>query len=163
MTAQFQDLFRHQGQEFSLVDGASELFKPADFQLAPIPASTGCWRGTLALYTILDARLVLETLWVNLSELQGPIINGSAPGGRTGRYGMFNNVYQNIDLRIPHTGSLLIANEFIPELYIHMGFHPAWKYRKVLGLMFEDGKLLSESDLSEAMARIRLTMQNQKK
>jgi hypothetical protein len=161
MTAQFHDLFRYQAREFSVVGVDHELFKPSDFQLSPIPASTACWRGTLALYTILDVQLILETLSVNLPTPQGPMINGIPSSGRTGRYTMFNNVYQNLNISIPYTGSILLGTDFIRELYVHMGFHPAWKYNTVIELIFENGKLIRESDISEAMARLRQTMQDQ--
>jgi hypothetical protein len=36
-----------------------------------------------------------------------------------------------------------------------MGFHPAWKYERVLELLFENGVLVQEFDRSEAMAEVR--------
>jgi hypothetical protein len=162
MTAQFHDLFRHQNQEFSVVS-AGELFAPASFGLFPIPASTACWRGNLALYTIRDAQLVLDRLYVNLRELQGPMINGVTPQPPADRYGMFNNTYGNLNLPIPYSGSMLIGSGFIRELYEHMGFHPAWKYGVVIELMFENGKWKGETDRSESMAELRRTMQEKRK
>jgi hypothetical protein len=91
------------------------------------------------------------------------MINGISSSGRTGRYTMFNNVYQNLNISIPYTGSILLGTDFIRELYVHMGFHPAWKYNTVVELTFENGKLIRESDISEAMARLRQTMQDQMK
>ena len=142
---------------------AGELFTPASFGLFPIPASTACWRGNLALYTILDAHLELDTLYVNLREPQGPMINDVVPHPPTDRYGMFNNTYGNLNLPIPYTGSILIGTGFIQELYEHMGSHPAWKYRAVIELMFENGKWNSETDRSESMAELRRTIQEKRK
>ena len=45
-----------------------------------------------------------------------------------------------------------LADGFIQNLYVHMGFHPAWKYREVHELLFEDGRLLHAQDRSAAMA-----------
>ena len=162
MTAQFHNLFRHNGKEYSIVAHGSGLFQPADFQLSPIPASTACWLGYLTLYTTLDSHLMLDTLWANLREPTGPAINGITPSGRAKRYTMFNNVYKNLNLPMAYTGGITIATYFIQELYEHMGFHPAWKYRIVIELMFENGKWIHELDRSEDMAQYRLTMQKKK-
>ena len=53
-----------------------------------------------------------------------------------------------------HAG-LLIAADFIRDLYVHMGFHPAWKYEVVLELIFEHGRLTREFERSDEMAEIR--------
>lgn len=56
---------------------------------------------------------------------------------------------------MPFTGGLLLAQDFIRELYVHMGFHPPWKYRVVHELSFTDGRLTAERDRSAAMEEIR--------
>ena len=56
---------------------------------------------------------------------------------------------------VPFTGGLLLGADFIEELYVHMGFHPAYKYQHVLELTFETGQLLSQSDRSIEMEEIR--------
>jgi hypothetical protein len=57
--------------------------------------------------------------------------------------------------RVPFSGGLLLADDFIDELYVHMGFHPAWKYREVHELVFLDGDLVLEADRSEQIAEFR--------
>ncbi len=57
--------------------------------------------------------------------------------------------------RVAFTGGLLLAQCFKSELYVHMGFHPPWKYEVVRELSFEDGRLSREVDRSSAMAEIR--------
>lgn len=42
---------------------------------------------------------------------------------------------------VPLSGGLLLGEGFIQELYVHMGFHPAWKYLHVIELIFEGGQL----------------------
>ena len=162
MTAQFHNLFRYNGQEYSIVSYGTGLFQPADFQLSPIPASTACWLGFLTQYTIMDAHLLLDTLWVNLREPTAPVINGRNSSGRAKRFTMFNHVYENLNLPMAYTGGITIATGFIQELYEHMGFHPAWKYRTVIELLFENGEWIRELDHSEDMARYRLTVQQKK-
>ena len=160
MTAQFNDIFRYQNKEFAVAGiSAGELFQPDIFDLHPIPASTACWRGYVAVYAISDSHLVLDELSVNLQERPGPAINGVMPEEPTGRFGLFNNLYRNLNYRFNYTGGLLIADEFIRELYVHMGFHPAWKYKTVFELIFADGRLTGEFDRSKKMAELRQRIQ----
>lgn len=156
MTAQFNDLFRYQEKEFSIAGiSAGELFRPADFGLSPIPASTACWRGYVAVFSISESHLVLDTLSVNLQEKSAPAINGILPSEPTRRLRLFNNVYNDLQFRIPYTGGLLLGHDFISELYVHMGFHPAWKYKEVFELTFENGRLTRELDRSAWAAQER--------
>jgi len=156
MTAQFNDLFRYQEKEFAVAGiSAGELFRPSDFGLYPIPASTACWRGYVAVFAIADAHLVLDSLSVNLQESQAPTINGILPQEPSDRFKLFNNVYKDLNHRLYYTGGLLIGHEFIRDLYVHMGFHPAWKYKTVVELFFESGRLTGEFDRSERAAQIR--------
>ncbi|MFT3891926.1 MAG: hypothetical protein QM730_09860 [Anaerolineales bacterium] len=156
MTAQFNDVFRYKGKDFAIAGiSAGELFRPADFGLSPIPASTACWRGYVAVFAVSDSYLVLGTLSVNLQEEQAPTINGISPSVPTRGLKLFNNVYADLKYRIPYTGGLLLGHDFISELYVHMGFHPAWKYKEVFELTFENGRLVSELDRSDWAAQER--------
>ena len=76
--------------------------------------------------------------------------------------GMFHFEYQyeNLDMTVPFTGGLLLAKGFIRELYVHMGFHPAWKYETVHELVFESGKLVEERDVSARLAEVRKRMRD---
>jgi len=53
------------------------------------------------------------------------------------------------------TGGLLIANGFVRELATNMGYHPFWKYTRVIELVFQDGILLSATDKSSIGKEIR--------
>lgn len=122
---------------------------------------SACWRGYVATYTILDDILVLKELDVTLGKFEdkkffpttGPEINGVQP--EIDPDSLSSNFYQDVNLPIKLTGGILIARDFIGELYVHMGFHPAWKFREVHELIFEDGKLIEKMDLSAKMAEIR--------
>ena len=156
MTAQFNDLFHYQEKDFSIAGiSAGEFFRPADFGLFPIPASTACWRGYVATFAIFESHLVLDALSVNLQEKQAPTIHGILPSEPTRGLRLFNNVYTGLKYHIPYTGGLLLGHDFISELYVHMGFHPAWKYKEVFELTFENGRLVSELDRSEWAAQER--------
>ena len=66
-----------------------------------------------------------------------------------------NNLYVGVNMRLDYTGGLLFARGFLQELYVHMGFHPAWKYTGVVELAFDNGVLQRQFDRSERMAEIR--------
>ncbi len=164
MTAQINDLFRHRATEFSLAGiSEGELFDPSILGLEPAMASTACWRGFQAIFTVLESRLVLETLHVNLPErdgnefrtVKGPTISGVIPTGSREEFALFNNHYERLNYPLDYSGGLLLADGFIRDLYVHMGFHPPWKYETVIELVFENGVLQNEFDRSERMAEVR--------
>lgn len=167
MTAQFNDIFIYKGIEYALAGiSVGSLFEPAMFGLNPVVASTACWRGYVATFVISDSNIVVDSLSVNLNEndvedefANGPSINGVLPAAPTDALKLFNNIYTNLNYRLDYTGGLLLGKEFIRELYIHMGFHPAWKYKKVIELIFEGGRLVEEFDRSEKMAHFRQIIQ----
>lgn len=163
MTAQINDTFRYHCNQYAVAGiSEGELFRPDSLDLAPAPATTACWRGYQARFAISGSHLVLDALHVNLVEdfksgrrKEGPVINGVEPTASHERYGFLNNHYLGLDLRLKYSGGLLLADGFIRELYVHMGFHPAWKYETVIELVFEDGILRSEADRSESAAGLR--------
>jgi hypothetical protein len=156
MTAQINDSFLLQDQKFSLVGFDSEsLFHPAEYGMQPLPRITSCWRGFVCTYKTLYNRLFLDTLQVNLDQ-EGPAIHNVRPEFPAG--GTFNNVYHELNLHIDYSGGMLVADGFIRELYVHMGFPPAWKYETVFELIFSDGTLLEKKDVSQQMAELRRKM-----
>ena len=61
----------------------------------------------------------------------------------------------NVGLPLPFSGGLLLGQGFIRKLYEHMRFDPAWKFEKVIELLFADGILTAAHDRSAEMAEIR--------
>ena len=170
MTAQFDDLFIYRDVKYSIAGiSGSKLFDPADFGLNPFMASTACWRGYIITFAVVDSHLVLDTLHVNLpvemgearNQPNGPVINGVEPTPSTTGLNLFNNEYKNLNYHIEYTGDLLLGEGFIRELYVHMGFHPAWKYKAVIELMFKNGVLTSELDRSEWAEQMRQKFQKE--
>lgn len=164
MTAQIPDSFLLDISEFSLVGiKGNGLFNLEQFGIRPIGMSSDCWRGYRCLYTLKNDKLLLDELYLSLGTLDGrkfisedgPIINGVKPSRPPNDHFTFNNTYENLGLNINFSGGLLIGREFIEELYVHMGFHPAWKYREVFELLFDTGKLIEKRDVSNAMQEFR--------
>jgi hypothetical protein len=142
-----------------------ELFEPSLLNLNPAGTCSACWRGYQAVFAVLESRLVLDTLHVNLinrvegkpgyARVEGPVINGIVPDPPTKGLDFFNNHYVGLKYHLEYSGGLLLADGFIESLYVHMGFHPAWKYETVIEMVFDAGLLKHAFDRSERMAEIR--------
>jgi hypothetical protein len=167
MTAQTHDRVNLQGTEYSLVgvDG-SQLFEPENFGFKPTGRVTNCARGFVCHYILADNTLVLNKLQMSYGHLGRTKfthkrcfeINGVAPIYTKDRDAHFNNVYESLNLKIEYTGRILIADGFISKLYVHMGFHPAWKYQTIYELTFDDGTMTNVQDVSQTMKDIREEM-----
>lgn len=165
MTAQLSDTLRYRNHDFSLAGvKGSGLFDPRQHGLEPRMKSTDCRRGFICTYDVSEGRLFLETLCIGLdaAEEQEVMAGGGKPlfGKRPG-YGDPRHdgvLYEDLHAPVPYSGGLLVADGFIRELYVHMGFHPAWKYLEVHELLFHEGRLVESFDCSEAMARVRERM-----
>lgn len=183
MTAQINDTFFYQDELYAVAGiSEGELFDPAAFGLEPTGTCSNCWRGWQAEYALAGRQLVLDVLNVNLFQpdrprgsyerVPGPPIgdvlpvagdqndheDGDVGAGRrrASRYSSrFNNCYLDLGHPLTYTGGLLLATGFIKDLYVHMGFHPAWKYEKVVELVFEGGVLQKACDRSAEMAELR--------
>jgi len=159
MTAQIHDSFLFQDQNFSLVGVNGEsLFHPTEYGMQPLPRITSCWRGFVCTYKTHSGELLLDSLQINLQG-EGLVLNNTRSVFPA--KGMFNNVYDHIDLHMDFTGGILIAAGFIQQLYVHMGFHPAWKYETVSELTFSHGHLLETRDVSLQMSELRQKMTDQ--
>jgi hypothetical protein len=160
MTAQMPDSVRIGGRRYDLCEiSGGGLFDPADHDIATEAPDTACWRGFICGYTVSHQQLLLDDLelwsepsrWAhNRTQLElvfGERISLDDDRHRAGATGLAHP--------IPFTGSLLIARDFIEDLYVHMGLQEAHNYREVLELTFESGRLLTNTDRSEEMAEIR--------
>jgi hypothetical protein len=159
VTAQVPDFVQHQGKRYDVVGVSGEgLFRPSDWGMDPTPTSTACWRGFVALYKVEEDRLYLDQLEIGVAEAFGkPAIEpvrvfGTLPQEQPGGYEAH---YRFEDAVVPFIGGLLLGDQFLHEFYVHMGFHPAWKYEEVLELVFREGHLERTIDHSERIAEIR--------
>ncbi|HEX5142496.1 MAG TPA: hypothetical protein VFW21_01360 [Mycobacterium sp.] len=144
MTTQEPDYIRLNGRSYVIaaVDGHG-LVEPAALDIELVAINTGCWRGYLCEYSIVNDGLILEHLEVG-SNTQPPPINGVAPiqGDEAWQYA-------NLHRQVAFTGRLLAATgeEVVGDLNM-MGYPPAWHYPEVLELVFEAGRLTSIQDRS---------------
>ena len=160
MTAQINDTVFHRKIRFSLAGISGRgLVEPTTFGFEPVAMSTACWRGYVANYTVEDDQLFLTSLEVGLPTKEallakagrGPVLFGTS--AQPGKW--FGFLYEGFKQPVPFTGGLLLAEGFIRDLYVHMGFHPAWKYERVREVLCEEGHVLEDHDRCKEMAEVR--------
>lgn len=167
MTAQINDKVFHRKVGYSIAGiSGSGLFEPQAHGIEPMSMSTACWRGYYVEYAIEDSQLVLSQVTLGLykgDELRakaghGPALFDVLPRYDGQRWGW---VYGPFHVPVSFTGGLLLADEFISELYVHMGFHPAWKYRQVREVLFEHGRMIEDFDRSSQIEELRAQLSAQ--
>jgi len=52
-----------------------------------------------------------------------------------------------------------IGRDFMQELYVHMGIHPAWKFKHVIELLIKYGRVHQARDHSQAAEYFRRSLQ----
>jgi hypothetical protein len=155
MTAQFSDAVVYRGKDYAIAGtNGRGLFDPQEHGMRPVGRCTACWRGFVCSYRVDGGRLLLDRLAICLDGA-APKLFGVEQKEEGGEIRLFDAVYEGLNHPVPYTGGLLLARDFINELYVHMGFHPAWKYREVHELIFESGALKRETDRSAEIAEFR--------
>ena len=155
------DLVRWRDRTWALVgiDGEG-LFDPTALGIEPQMLHTAAWRGYICTYEVADDELRLARLEIGFDQAtQERSVAGDPPvigDARPTRQGTGHAwLYDGADLPVPFTGGLRLGHGFIPELYVHMGFAPAWKFEEVHELRFEAGCLVGATDESAEMRRQR--------
>jgi hypothetical protein len=152
LTGQMSDTLNYKDEQFNLVGIKGEgLFRPEDIGLAPYSNCTACWRGYVASYEIANDELLLSHLLINTKN---PIdINGIK--AESPADSLFTHQFSQLKTKIPFTGNLLIGNEFIQSMYVHMGFQKPVTYARVIELKLRNGNLLESEDKSQRIKEIR--------
>jgi len=163
MTAQISDHIIYKEEIYNLTGYTEEIpFLVESFGLDPVGNNTACYRGFQRTFIIESNKLLIQGLDINTkkdnfknSDL--PDIYGVKPNTKVKRPKslFFNTEYKDLNYLINYSGSLLIGKGFIRNLYVHMGFHPAWKYEKVIELTFKNGILTKSENLSLKMSKVR--------
>lgn len=153
MTAQISDKFRYKDDIYSIVAMSSAIsFSPTAYGIKPDFVCTACWRGYWCEYVITKESVILDNLYINSHDGKYPAINGVEAHDADL---MGHHAYEGLNLKIPHSGKILIGKDFIQKYYIHMGYQRAWSYQTLVELVFENGILTEENDYSELAAEIR--------
>lgn len=163
MTAQVPDYVVMDGVEYAIagVSGGG-LFDPFALGILPATIHTACWRGYVCWYGVEDERLVLSRLVLGRDSRQhgGPIEPGTTLLGAATKVSdesTFRGSFELTGLHEPvrFTGGLLLGSGFVRSTYVHMGFHPAWRYESVVELLADEGRVTTRTDCSAEMAALR--------
>lgn len=162
MTAQAPDFVTFEGVEYAIagVEGRG-LCDPASLSLVTPMISTACWRGHVDYYTVAHGRLVLTSMLLgSMATHQGQALEPglSVAGGQVVPVDRSWGAAWRItgwNVAVPFTGTLLAGRDLVPETYVHMGFHPAWRYRTVWEFAVDDGVVSAALDRSDAAAAAR--------
>ena len=159
-TEQVNDNFVYKGKTYFITGGRI----PLDFNkwgLRPVAMSTACWRGYIASFALVGDKLVLTDLVVNISAREDavvPTINDVSPTDRTSeasRSHFIRLAYNNINLPLDFTGPAYLKDgRLIRGMYGR--FDDAAGFETVIELVFENGALKSERDISQKMAEMRM-------
>jgi hypothetical protein len=161
MTAQIPDRVRYKGESYALVGiKGSRLLSPQNFGMTPTMIHTACYRGYYAEYSCTDGKLVLTTLTVKTANDKYKEINGIRPVRDPQEFSTAHT-YTGLNIATAFSGGLLIAKDFIQEMYVHMGFQKPLAFKTVIELLFENGQLVNEIDYSEKMVQIRESVKEQ--
>jgi len=151
LTAQINDIFKFNGVEYVVcgIDGP-ELFDPIEEGFKPKMASTGCWRGFYLTFNATDMYLYLEEMQINQDKAKTFKDIKPVKGDH-----FFSHKYLNMNYKLPFTGKILIAKDFIEEMYVHMGFQRPIAYKTVIELKIENGDVKEVIDYSEMFEKRR--------
>ncbi|MDF1538796.1 MAG: hypothetical protein P1Q69_07830 [Candidatus Thorarchaeota archaeon] len=163
MTAQIPDVFRYEGETYSLVGIKGEgFFKVEELRLNLVMDSTSCWRGNVKHYNCINGQLVLDRLDIRTQE-EPPEINGVNAGPPVKRivneqkgFGFFSHSHINLGLKSKFTGLLLFGKDFIEGIYVHMGYQRPLSFETLLEIQVQDGDIITVSNRSEEMTRLRM-------
>ncbi len=148
LTGQIPDYINYDGEEYDLVGVSGKgVLSPQNLGLEPKSPHTAGWRGFVMYYECKENRLSLHAMDVHSDA--APIINGIK--AKDGGESSFRYHYEGIDLEVPFTGLLILARDFIDNMYVHMGFQRPHAFRTLLELVVENGYILQLRELSKHM------------
>jgi hypothetical protein len=163
MTAQINDRFNYKGKSYriSAIQYPEKFFNIKKLKIKHQWINTACRRGYVAEFSIYENNLALTTLMTNVHRKTKPIaINGIMPRidiDNDKDYEFREWDYQNINLKLNYSGSIIITDGFIRERYVHMGFQSPFSYEVVIELSFKDGVLIKSNDMSQIAKQMRET------
>lgn len=158
LTVQAPDLvtFNHHKYNLIAAQGPS-LFSPQDHGLEPEAIGSSCWRGYICVYQCSNGLLTLQTLHIKLKRKISSFLGRSPKFSPRDRF-FSGVVYESLNHQCDFTGGVLIGRDPISELCPRRGNPLFWQYKEVHELVFENGHLLKDSDVSEQLSGCRRSL-----
>jgi len=151
MTGQIPDTFIYRGERYDMIGvRGGELVAPEQFGMTPVSMSSACWRGFYVTYELASEGLFLRELVLREEDDEYKPIDGVMPVGEQGE-----KAYSNLNVRVPFTGKIRVARDFIRGRYVHMGFQSPTAYKTVHDVTLEDGMVKDIIDRSNEVEKLR--------
>ena len=162
MTGQIADKFIYRGAAYDMIGvRGGELITPEQFGMTPTAGCTACWRGFYVTYELTSEGLYLRELTLYEKNDNYKPIDGVMPvpvGRNMFDWKIGDMSYSNLNVRVPFTGKIRIAKDFIEERYVHMGFQAPSAYKTVHDVTLKDGKVVDILDRSREVEKLREEM-----
>lgn len=167
MTHQTRDTLRYHEIDYPLEASGPVLDIASVLGFTPRAFSTACHRGYIAGFTLVESRLVLDSLYVGLaSSLKMPRINGVVPSSCRRSPWDFGCNYKGLHLPVAFSGGILLTAKPILDIgfrgcnqwYEHLASLAVWTFATVTELVFQEGRLTKEHDCSLTFGDLRRTI-----
>lgn len=151
MTDQMPDRLLYHGILYSLVAVENEWwFYPYANDLALKDLSDWGYRGYFYNYVVRNSRLFLAEMRVFPGGPRNPERHVNAHPSL--------QLVSDLSMAIPYTGRILLADQLLAEYEWGSGMEPPFAYGDVLELVFEDGRVVRETDYSARMEQVRIAL-----
>ncbi|MDG9670107.1 hypothetical protein ONV78_20390 [Hahella sp. CR1] len=156
-------IYKNKEMKITYVNGDG-LFCPFGYRIFPVGRDTGCIIGYNCLYEIKGNLFVLTDLSVNnssrldsfASPTTPPPINGIPPIDMRNRQYRFDYLYKDIGLWVNYSGGLLLGGGYIADFSYYSGcLNASCWYEDSYEIVFENGEIIYERDLTEKMKEYR--------
>ena len=167
MTAQIPERLIYGETQFDIIGVHGEnMFNPSDFGIHTRMMHTGCYRGFHSVFKVVEREFRLDHLTASC-DMDNPIsLNDVVPDTPVrpddypeNHYFDTTPVYEDVNLKIPFTGGLLLGAEFLRSHYVHMGFQKPYAFKSVSEMLFVEGNLTDVFDHSEKAAEARAALE----
>lgn len=156
MRSQFFDGFDFAEYKFSIVaiEHVTDFFDIENYALHPVIYDESCLRGYACVFGFNEEKmLTLHKLFTNNNGQPAPAINGIEP---VSFHSPAGDLRYDLELVIPYSGSILIANGFLQKFFVPFGFQVPHAFKRVYELTFQNGLFVRVEDRSEEARRLRI-------
>lgn len=151
MTDQMPDRVLYHGILYSLVAVENEwLFYPHANDLALKDLSEWGYRGYFYNYVIRSGRLFLAEMRVFPGGPRHPERHVTAHPSL--------QLVSDLSMAIPYSGRILLADQLLPDYERVPGMEPPFAYGDVYEIVFEDGRVVRETDYSARLEQVRIAL-----
>lgn len=147
----------YRGELYEVLKCENEyMIHPSVFGILPLWKDSSPFDFSMKV-TLDNYKITLDQMWVD-ADCMMPVINGVAPKVQFEEKQSQGVTYEDLDVQILYTGSILVANTLVNDYDMEVPEgekYPCFCYKVVYEYVFENGILITTIDHSRAMLRIR--------